>query len=307
MDGIRLLRFVKKSFRYTNMIDDVQRNVTDLVLFADNKEAKYHDKTKQRFDITLLDIAEQLRPYRSEIDIENLLNNILSMKQMNCSIDGKLGCAAVTTIRNVPLDLALNCKTLLENSDIASSYLQTAINKAANLNSEVATQIYCAEISNCCCSNKPSTFFEEVTSVVLFQTSAFNSNNCIDICRLVSQCIEIMKADAWQINGRCMLFGLSKNSKVSDLRLFDALTNDSSDENFSLWIEIFKQQLNNYPCMAQLFDASSETFKGNEEFYYIAITVGADLIQKASDVMIKLFRKLKVNVAKIEEIFVFPR
>ena len=275
----------------------------DLILFGDNKD--YHDQEnhKIQFEVGLPHIINALNSHCDDENVSKLIQCFQNMAQRNCRVEGKTGCV-ITKIRDVPFHLAQQCKEIVEESDSISKALQNGIMEAAHLSTEIANDTYAVELSDSPSKKKNFYYNEQVSNILLYETSAFNPKNCLSVCRLISKCIGVLREEAWFLDGRFMLFGLS--SQMNPIRLSNALTSDDSVDIFREWKNGFCAQIRGTP-LEDLFDTTSDTLSINtNKYYYVAFIVGTEFIPKAVHYMENIFRKLKISITKQVDKYVFP-
>jgi hypothetical protein len=234
---------------------------------------------------------------------QRLISLLSILHRGGCTVAGKLGCVVIK-IRDAPLLMSDEIKILLECSDMASRALQCGICSAVGLSDNIANDTFAVEVAF---TNPNITQFrnysKQISCVSLYKTDIFKPTDCRNICRMVSKGIRVMRTEAWFLDGRFMLFGLSPRMKP--IRLGEAIS--STDETEIEWMADFCDQISSTKCLKNLFHQESGTLKADDDsYYYVAVIVGSAIIPRASHLTETIFRKLKIRFEREEEIFVSP-
>jgi hypothetical protein len=276
-------------------------STTDLILFGDNKDHQDHNNSTQ-YEVELSQIINSLHSYGDDENVTKLISCFQTMAQRNCRVECKTGCIT-TKIRDVPFLLAQQCKEIVEESDTTSKVLQFGILEALQLPPEIADETYAVELSATPSKVSPFCYNEQVFNILLYEAPAFSPRNCLNTCHLIYKCIEVLRKEAWSLDGKFMLFGLSPQMNPI---LINALSNDDSVEFFREWKNEFYAQIRDTP-LQNMYDPKSDTLSVNaNKFYYVAFIIGTKFIPKAVHNMENLFRKLKISIVKQVDKYAFP-
>jgi hypothetical protein len=271
----------------------------DIILFGDT-QGSYLCEDVVSFEVELPQIIKVLNSHQNDQNISKLILCFEKMMQTNCRVEMQTGCA-ITKIRDVPFALAQQFQEIIQENDLTSQALQNGMIQAAGLPSQLVNDIYAVELSDFASKAKPFSYNEQVSKILLYENepSAFNSKNCFDICRLISNCLGGLRDEAWSLEGRFLLFALS--SELNSIRLDDFV-----DINSGKWKSEFLAQIKGTP-LEQLFDPTNNTLSvSTDTCYYVAVIVGTELIPRAVRQMENIFRKLKIPLNKQADISVFP-
>lgn len=275
---------------------------TDLIFFGDNKDHQHHNNSTQ-YEVKLSQIINSLHSYGDDENVSKLISCFQTMEQRNCRVECKTGCIT-TKIRDVPFLLAQQCKEIVEESETTSKVLQFGILEALQLSPEIADETYAVELSATPSKDNSFCYHEQVFNILLYEAPAFSPRNCLNTCHLICKCIEVLRKEAWSLDGKFMLFGLSP--QMNPIRLMNALSNDDSVEFFREWKNEFYAQIRGTP-LDDLYDPKSDTLSVNaNKFYYVAFIIGTKFIPKAVHNMENLFRKLKISIVKQVDKYAFP-